>query len=305
MKNLKNDYYMGVLKGAIEYQIDFEEIRIDEKIETFPIASIASLDLIDSIENDQNRNKKYYDSQRNKNVILGAAAGGVVDAMIGGDDSLINGILLGAGAGYIFTDEKQDPKAKIAIAFKDGRSLALEVDQDELTALIAEIKALKNDLQKNIDHQAHRELTQYELNNVMSYRERLTKWMYAEYVIIPFALALIAFFILNYFELNNSGEIIQNEIDNTLINDGYGLGKAFTTPFQLIELMLSFGLTIFIAGNVMIGIYTTIKVLMHIKRLPSLNEWQIEGFQDEEEFRLARKLGLIKTGEISNESKLI
>lgn len=78
------------------------------------------------------------EQRRMTNVALGGVAGAVIDG-IGGEDTILDGVLLGAAFGFLVSPSKvtSDPTAKIGILFVNGESLALEVNSDEYTLLQA------------------------------------------------------------------------------------------------------------------------------------------------------------------------
>lgn len=60
-----------------------------------------------------------------------------------GEDSLINGILLGGLAGLVFAPTKQSPRTPVAyivLVFRDGEQLPIVADRAGVTSLVANIK---------------------------------------------------------------------------------------------------------------------------------------------------------------------
>ncbi len=89
---------------------------------------------VDSLKDDETRKRAIHNRHRTSNTVLGAVVGGLLDAS-SGDDSIIDGVLLGAAFGAVCTSSPSDPKAQVGLLFSDGSHLSVEVDKSEYTQL--------------------------------------------------------------------------------------------------------------------------------------------------------------------------
>lgn len=295
MINLQNKSTMGLNGDAIEYPIEFGQLRLDDKIETFNLGSVMSLNVIDSIDNDKDRKKADYEQRRNANVVTGMVSGGLIDGLLGDGDTIIDGAILGAGAGYLFTDSDGVAKAKIAIAFKCGRSLSLEVDSEELSLIVARVQALlasNAGLGQSFD--SERALTNDEIEEVMSRRVELTKSHYVIGVLKPFLAALMLFFMLktlgfisvsdgftvNFYSVD--GDFATGDLSNLL------------TSVSMFSMNLILGASlVFVSLSLLAGFGGVFRSWVGIRNLPKLPEWQAKGFRDEQEYTRAIELKLM------------
>ena len=98
---------------------------------------MAHLDLIvtsDTIEDDRKRKAIEHKKRRNGNVVMGAIVGGLIDGS-DGEDSILDGVLLGATFGAIATSGPGAAAAKVGLLFSDNESLTVEVDSNEYSHL--------------------------------------------------------------------------------------------------------------------------------------------------------------------------
>lgn len=111
------------------------DTSIDHKIREWNLSKLETLLTIDSLNDAAARQQALQKSRRNSNMLLGAVVGGIMDADVG-DDSIVDGVLLGAAFGAICTSSQSDePKAQVGLLFQDGSSLAVEVNKYEYTQL--------------------------------------------------------------------------------------------------------------------------------------------------------------------------
>lgn len=120
-------------EGVIEYRLD----------------RVRKIVTIDSMDDDKKRSiaeQRDYEEQRIKNrnerVLLGGALGAGIDSL-SGDDSVVDGMLLGGLFGYASSGsskEARNPVAHIVIFFSDGEKLPLMVDQKAMSMLVSKVE---------------------------------------------------------------------------------------------------------------------------------------------------------------------
>jgi hypothetical protein len=103
---------------------------------------LSDITTIEPIEIDAERQKKLRSNAVKKGVATGAVVGAVVDVLSPGD-SIIDGIILGALAGWLFAADKKEPVAHLTLRFNDGVSLPVIVGRDDLTQMMAIIETSK------------------------------------------------------------------------------------------------------------------------------------------------------------------
>lgn len=103
-------------------------------IKIWDLNQITSILTVDSLKNDELRKKEIHRRRKRSNILLGAVVGGLMDASEG-DDSILDGVLIGAAFGAIATGSPSDPRAQIGILFQDGGTLSLDVSKEEYTLL--------------------------------------------------------------------------------------------------------------------------------------------------------------------------
>lgn len=111
-------------------------------IQAWDLDTIATITTYESLNEHAAKLREEYTERKNGNIIKGAIMGGLMDAAIG-DDSIIDGIILGAAFSAVATNSAGVPKALIGVVFTDGNTLALEVDKYDYTQLQAFAQASK------------------------------------------------------------------------------------------------------------------------------------------------------------------
>ncbi len=92
--------------------------------------------------------------RRSSNVLAGAAFGALLDGSIG-DDSILDGALIGAAFGYAGTPGVGEPLARVQLGFRDGRIDSFQVSRDEITLLHEELTKSKRARQARKESQGH------------------------------------------------------------------------------------------------------------------------------------------------------
>jgi outer membrane lipoprotein SlyB len=115
------------------------EIRDPESDLTKPVStwSLAHLELIvttDSLADDKKRKAIEYKKRQKENAIVGAVVGGMLDGS-DADDSILDGLLLGAAFGAVATSGPEKPMAKVGLVFSDGNTLSVKVNSKEYSRL--------------------------------------------------------------------------------------------------------------------------------------------------------------------------
>lgn len=299
MKNLNNDRELIFIGDALEYPVEYTSARLDAKVETFPLAAVSKIDVIDCIENDAVRKTIDHQDRQHANVIEGAVAGGLIDAIVGDGDSIINGVLLGATAGYLFTGSEMTPKAKIAISFKCGRCLPLEVDSSELTKLVACWREISDKGLNKDNYPNKRALTKDEQLKVLSHRSRKTTLGYLHAMVSPALIAIFIVTVLHFYEFFTYHEGIQITLNGrpgagseSMNSAALVFGGFFDVVFNVFTVA-----GLIVAGMCLVQSFlATISGLVNIWRLPKLARWEVLGFFDEDELSAATKLGLVVPG---------
>lgn len=123
--------------GEKLYLVDLK-ITDDDPIErtNWNLSELASITTLDAIEDDERRKAIIAESQKGNHMIEGAVMGGVADSFIG-DGGILTGVIVGALFGSQVPKHVQPDQAlaRIALLFRDGSTLPLEVDKNEYTEL--------------------------------------------------------------------------------------------------------------------------------------------------------------------------
>ena len=107
---------------------------LTSEIKCWDLLTIEAILTVDTLQDDQKRQEVLHRQRKRSNMLTGAVLGGLLDAG-NGDDSIIDGVLIGAAFGSICTSSARDPKAQIGLLFSDGEHLSLEVDKHEYSRL--------------------------------------------------------------------------------------------------------------------------------------------------------------------------
>lgn len=141
MIDLSNGRELGIAKNQLRRSLS-GEMRIDAAIEAWDLTQLDTMLTIDSLADDEKR-KKIIASQRKKNNIgLGALVGGIIDAS-SGEDSIVDGVLLGAAFGAVCSSSASNPRAQVGLLFKDGSHVSVDVDKNEYTQLQTQVASNK------------------------------------------------------------------------------------------------------------------------------------------------------------------
>lgn len=142
------------------------------------LSNLVNIITNDTLQNDQSRIDAQYKRDIAINMMLGAITGGVIDNMIG-DDSIINGVLIGTAFGAIATNKK-NPVAQVGLIFTDGESIAVEVDKHEYSTLqtfcIGNLKQIQDGSQ-SVPTKEHVKHNEQEYEAVASQRKLGLFWV--------------------------------------------------------------------------------------------------------------------------------
>ena len=160
-------------------------MKLDDSITSWNLKALEKIIVIDSIGADAARREAAFERRRSNNIITWAIIGGLADAS-NGDDSALDGALLGGLFGAATTSSSGDPEARILLIFTNGDKLGLVVNQDEL------LKIMEVNQDDVIDGMSTNLLTDNQKRMVLN--ERKSAHLYKFYV---YAAALMgAFFIV-------------------------------------------------------------------------------------------------------------
>lgn len=142
MKDLSNNTEL-VLSGTQHQTVIDSSSDLLSKVICWDLRQLQGITTYDCVKDDAARKKAAQKLSQRNSMLTGAVVGGVLDAA-GGDDSILDGILLGAMFGAVCSANQDKAVGRIGLVFWDGSHLALAVDQDEYTRLqsIAEANLL-------------------------------------------------------------------------------------------------------------------------------------------------------------------
>ena len=115
----------------------------EDSIDIYNLQQLSDITTIEPIEIDAERQEKLRCNSVKKGVATGAVVGAVVDVLNPGD-SIIDGIILGALAGWLFAADKKEPVAHLTLRFNDGVSLPVILGREDLTQMMAIIETSKH-----------------------------------------------------------------------------------------------------------------------------------------------------------------
>lgn len=116
------------IRKAVNRHTDLSKLQTQ-----WNLCSLVNIITNDTLQADQTRVDAQYKRDIAMNMMLGAITGGVLDGMVG-DDSIVNGVLIGTAFGAIATNQRK-PVAQVGLIFVDGKSVAIEVDKREYNIL--------------------------------------------------------------------------------------------------------------------------------------------------------------------------
>lgn len=133
MINLSNGKSLELAGGKIREKRS-PQSSLSKPCKTWDLAHLDLIVTSDTLEDDQKRKAIEHKKRRNGNVVMGAIVGGLIDGS-DGDDSILDGVLLGAAFGAIATSSPGAATAKVGLLFSDNESLTVEVDSNEYSQL--------------------------------------------------------------------------------------------------------------------------------------------------------------------------
>ncbi|WP_336767057.1 MULTISPECIES: hypothetical protein [Acinetobacter] len=166
MKNTQGKeitFHVGEQSASLQEVID-SDTNLNGTISTWNLSALDSINVIDSINDDKTRKEIAFKRKRKNNVITWAVIGGILDAS-SGDDSILDGVLLGGLFGLASSGSAKEPEASILLTFTNGDKLGLIVNKTEL------LKLMEIPQQENIiDGKTVRVLSNKEQNQVIESR---------------------------------------------------------------------------------------------------------------------------------------
>jgi hypothetical protein len=124
-----------ILRGAeLVIQNISARLSLDAKVCAYDMNQAVHMVTSDTLDDDRMRQHIQNRKKRSGNILLGAVMGGLIDGSHG-DDSVLDGIIVGAAFGAICSSNSADPRAKIGLIFADGETLTLSVDKEEYAQL--------------------------------------------------------------------------------------------------------------------------------------------------------------------------
>lgn len=125
---------VGANSASIQEEID-SDTNLNGTITIWNLNALDSINVIDSISDDRTRKEIAFKRKRKNSVITWAVIGGALDAS-SGDDSILDGVLLGGLFGLASSGSVKEPEASILLTFTNGDRLGLIVNQKELLKLM-------------------------------------------------------------------------------------------------------------------------------------------------------------------------
>lgn len=139
------------------------------QIREWNLDQLETILTVDSVDDYEKRKKALHQRRRTKNMLLGGVVGGLIANS--GDDSIVDGVLLGAAFGAICTSSPEEPKAQVGLLFSDGSHLAVEVNKDEYTQLqTLSVSSHRQDVENFQSAFRDRSLTTSEVNSILNDR---------------------------------------------------------------------------------------------------------------------------------------
>lgn len=171
MRNIESQRPMKIFREKLNPLLN-ASTPITITIREWDLAQLETILTVDSLKDDEARKRALHKRRRNSNMLLGAVVGGLIDAD-SGDDSIVDGVLLGAAFGAICTASPEAPKAQVGLLFRDGSHLAVEVNKDEYTQLQTLVSSNKHEaIDESKSAFKDRYLTDSEVDSIL--RDRAT-----------------------------------------------------------------------------------------------------------------------------------
>ena len=174
------------IRSAVDRHTDLSKLQTQ-----YNLCNLVNIVTNDTLQDDQVRVDAQYKRDIAMNMMLGAITGGIVDGM-GGDDSIVNGVLIGTAFGAIATD-KRKAFAQVGLIFADGESIAVEVDKQEYSILqtfcIQNLKQIQ-DNEKIAPSKEHTKYNEQEYETVGSMRKW---WAFFTSAVLFFGMLLFIF----------------------------------------------------------------------------------------------------------------
>lgn len=109
--------------------------NLQNTCESWNLRALDSICIIDSLVDDQNRKQLAFKRKRENNILAWALIGGALDST-SGEDSVLDGALLGGLFGFASSGSADTPQASILLTFTNGDKLGLTVNQKELLQIM-------------------------------------------------------------------------------------------------------------------------------------------------------------------------
>ncbi|MDN5477410.1 MAG: hypothetical protein L0G48_02715 [Staphylococcus equorum] len=188
---MKNTQGKEITFNLSEHSASIQEVidsdtSLNGTVSTWNLSALDSINVIDSINDDKHRKEIEFKRKRKNNVITWAVIGSILDAS-SGDDSILDGVLLGGLFGLASSGSPKDPEASILLTFTNGDKLGLIVNKTEL------LKLMEVPQQENlIDGKTVRILSNTEQNQVIE--SRRSNEFTNQLVMIMLGMVAIGFF---------------------------------------------------------------------------------------------------------------
>jgi hypothetical protein len=202
-------FNVGEQSASLQEVID-SDTNLNGTISTWNLSALDSINVIDSINDNKTRKEIAFQRKRKNNVITWAVIGGILDAS-SGDDSILDGVLLGGLFGLASSGSAEEPEASILLTFTNGDKLGLIVNKTEL------LKLMEIPQQENIiDGKSVKVLSKKEQNQVIESRRsnELTNQL------VKVMLGMVAIGIFNLFFGEDIKELNHGSLLLSLCNIG-------------------------------------------------------------------------------------
>ncbi|MFL1616221.1 hypothetical protein GHT89_16625 [Acinetobacter baumannii] len=161
--------------------------NLNASIDTWNLNAIDSIQVIDSIRDDHARKEVAFHRRRQNNIVTWAVMGGVIDG-VSGDDTVLDGVVLGGLFGMATSGSAEKPIARILLTFTNGDKLGLTVDQDELLKIM-EVKQV-DDL---VAGKKNKSLTLEQRDLILNLRRSRVNTTHISMAVLSFVVACFVF----------------------------------------------------------------------------------------------------------------
>ena len=205
-----------------------ENTHLAATIREWNLLSLAAIITTDTLVDDSARQEALHKTRRTQNILMGGVVGGLLDSE-SGDDTIADGVLLGAVFGSICTGDANNPTAQMGLVFRDGTSLAVEVDRSEFTRLQTILAA--NSFRKSQESPGFcdRKLTEAEMEEIVSCRENRAGALNILMFVFLAAITPVGIYFLGFDAL----------VSELLINILTGAGIVIATAFMFVKTMFA------------------------------------------------------------------